>query len=202
MSGTLFVVSAPSGAGKTSLLAAVLEKAKDIDVSVSYTTRSPRSLEEHGKSYFFISQTEFKQMQQQDSFLESADVFGNSYGTARDWVEARLKIDRDVVLEIDWQGALQVKEQFPAAVLIFILPPSIEHLVSRLKLRAQDTEEVQNLRLSKAKQEISKYRHFDYLVVNDDFKVATENLLSIFAASRLRLLSQESRLANILSELE
>lgn len=201
MAGTLFVVSAPSGAGKTTLLAEVLPQSCDLDVSISYTTRGARPSEEHGNNYFFISQDKFKDMQSQDLFLESAEVFGNFYGTSKDWVESHLSKDRDVVLEIDWQGAVQVKEKFPDAVLVFIVPPSYEHLASRLKTRAQDAEEVQKMRLSQAKLEMSKYKSFDYIVVNDDFSTACNDLIAIFRSSRLKLSKQKVRLASLFKDL-
>ena len=199
--GTLFVVSAPSGAGKTSLLAAVLKNTNDLDVSISFTTRAPRSKEIPGESYFFVAKKDFKRMQEQDEFLESAEVFGNNYGTGKSWVLDKLAQDRDVVLEIDWQGALQVKEKFPDAVLVFILPPSISALGSRLEGRAQDTQQVQLERLSQAKLEISKHKYFDYLIVNDDFKQASLELLSIFMTYRLQQKYQQKRLSKLLDNL-
>ena len=201
MSGTLFVVSAPSGAGKTSLLANAIPQTTNVEVSISYTTRTPRPSEENGKSYFFITKEKFEAMQSEDKFLESAEVFGNFYGTSYEWVESRLQQDRDVVLEIDWQGALQVKEKFQDAVLIFIFPPSFEHLSSRLRDRDQDSESVQALRLSQARLEMSKYVHFDYVIVNDDFDKATENLLAIFSSARLRLVQQRLRLSAMIESL-
>ncbi|MEE3003558.1 MAG: guanylate kinase [Pseudomonadota bacterium] len=199
--GTLFVVSAPSGAGKTSLLAAVLKNTNDLDVSISFTTRAPRSKEIPGESYFFVTKKDFMLMQEQDEFLESAEVFGNNYGTGKSWVLDKLAQDRDVVLEIDWQGALQVKEKFPDAILIFILPPSLSALEARLEDRAQDSHQVQLERLSKAKLEISKHKFFDYLIVNDDFKQASLELLSIFMTSRLQQKYQQKRLSKLLDNL-
>ena len=140
-------------------------------------------------------------MQEQDEFLESAEVFGNNYGTGKSWVLDKLAQDRDVVLEIDWQGALQVKEKFPDAVLVFILPPSISALGSRLEGRAQDTQQVQLERLSQAKLEISKHKYFDYLIVNDDFKQASLELLSIFMTYRLQQKYQQKRLSKLLDNL-
>ena len=199
--GTLFVVSAPSGAGKTSLLAEVLQHAERLDVSVSYTTRPKRPLETDGENYFFISSDKFDIMRSEHAFLESATVFGYEYGTSRAWVEGRLQQNYDVVLEIDWQGALQVKEKFPEAVFIFILPPTIEHLKQRLQVRAQDSEEVQKQRVSEAKLEISKYNHFDYLIVNSNFKVACSDLLGIFRSYSLTTPRQELRLQSLIDNL-
>jgi guanylate kinase len=199
--GSLFVVSAPSGAGKTSLLAEVMQHAEQLDVSVSYTTRPKRPLETEGENYFFISPEKFDIMRSEHAFLESATVFGYEYGTSRAWVEERLQQNRDVVLEIDWQGALQVKEHFPEAVLIFILPPTIEHLEQRLKARAQDTAVVQAERLSQARLEISKYEYFDYLIVNDDFQRACRDIAGVFQSYTLTRSRQVPRLHDLINSL-
>lgn len=194
---SLFVVSAPSGAGKTSLLQAVLqgEEAHKIDsvcLSVSYTSRNKRPTETSSKSYFYVSAAEFIAMRTNGDFLESAEVFGNYYGTSKSWVEKKLAAKQDVVLEIDWQGALQVKSHYPGAVLIFILPPSIAQLQYRLNSRAEDSDSVIAARLAKAEFEISKYNHFDYLVINDSFEKAVLDLRSIIIANRLKRVNASS----------
>jgi len=184
-SGSLFLISAPSGAGKTSLVKAALDAAaQDLDnklcVSVSYTTRPKRELEVEGVNYHFVSQESFKAMQAQGDFLESALVFGNYYGTSRDWVEERLRNGWHVILEIDWQGAEQIKKLIPEALGIFILPPSLDTLRKRLQSRAQDEPEIIEQRMAEAISEISHYQLADYLLINDDFEQAVAQLLLIF----------------------
>src|SRR5512146_17290 len=155
MSGNLFIVSAPSGAGKTSLVSALLTSNKQISLSISYTTRAPRPGETDGKDYHFVSREQFLQMVQQGDFLESAEVYGNLYGTSQPWIEKQLASGRDILLEIDWQGAAQVRKPMPPAISTFILPPSLAALESRLNGRGQDSAEVIARRLQAAQQDIS-----------------------------------------------
>lgn len=195
--GTLFIISAPSGGGKTSLVSALVEKLDHVKVSVSHTTRAPRVGEVDGVNYFFVNDAQFKQYQQNDYFLESAKVFDNHYGTSKEWVHKQLQLGIDVILEIDWQGAMRVKEQMDC-VSIFIIPPSQEALLERLKARNQDSEQVIASRMSKASQEISHCHEYDYLVVNDNFANALEDLIDIFKAQRLRTPRQKIRYENLL----
>ena len=190
--GTLFIFSAPSGAGKTSLVKALLENTSYIGVSVSHTTRAPRPGEENGKDYNFVSLDEFKALIEQNAFLEHAQVFDNFYGTSQRWVEQELEAGRDVILEIDWQGAPQVRRLMPDAVTLFILPPSIEELEKRLSNRGQDSDEVIARRMRDAQSEMSHYAEFDYLIVNDDFENALEELRAIVIARRHRLSAQQA----------
>ncbi|MCP4127067.1 MAG: guanylate kinase [Gammaproteobacteria bacterium] len=184
--GTLYMVSAPSGAGKTSLLKALLEQDRQLHISVSFTTRPQRPGEVDGKDYHFVDQESFLQMVQQGSFLEHAHVFDNHYGTSRDEVFAQLEQGYDVVLEIDWQGAQQVRSNLLDTVSIFILPPSEEVLRHRLTSRGQDDTTVIERRMRDARAEISHYEEFDYLVVNDDFAQALDELRAVILAQRLR----------------
>ncbi len=180
------MVSAPSGAGKTSLLKALLEQDRQLHISVSFTTRPQRPGEVDGKDYHFVDQESFLQMVQQGSFLEHAHVFDNHYGTSRDEVFAQLEQGYDVVLEIDWQGAQQVRSNLLDTVSIFILPPSEEVLRHRLTSRGQDDTTVIERRMRDARAEISHYEEFDYLVVNDDFAQALDELRAVILAQRLR----------------
>ena len=199
--GTLYVVSAPSGAGKTSLLKAVLARMPELKLSISHTTRQQRPGETDGQDYHFVSIEEFKQMLEQESFLEHAEVFGNYYGTSRVWLEGQLELGHDVVLEIDWQGARQVRKLMPECRSIFILPPSQEELHNRLTGRGQDSEEVIQSRMAAANREIKHYDEYDYLVINDDFELACTELSAIFTARRLRRKSQQVRQKALLDEL-
>ena len=191
--GTLFIFSAPSGAGKTSLVKALLENTSHIGVSVSHTTRAPRPGEENGKDYNFVTQDEFKALIEQNAFLEHAQVFDNFYGTSQRWVEEELKAGRDVILEIDWQGAQQVRHLMPEAVTVFILPPSIEELEKRLSNRGQDSAEIIARRMRDAQSEMSHYGEFDYLIVNDNFDNALQELRAVVVARRHRLQAQQVR---------
>ncbi len=199
--GTLYIVSAPSGAGKTSLLKAVLAEAEDIIVSVSHTTRPQRKGEEYGVDYHFIKMETFQRMINNGSFLEHAEVFGNFYGTSREWIEKKLSSGIDIILEIDWQGARQVREQMPESRSVFILPPSRQALEQRLHGRGQDSDEVIAKRMSAAKQEMSHYSEYDYIVINDDFETAKQELAAIFRAERQRTHHQMRRNARLIDDL-
>jgi guanylate kinase len=177
--GKLFVIAAPSGAGKTSLVKALLERKPELHVSISHTTRQKRPTEEHGREYYFVSAPEFRQIADRGEFLESARVFDNFYGTARRPVEEQLEKGHNVVLEIDWQGAQQVRKAMPEALTIFILPPSRRALEDRLRNRATDSEEVIARRLRDAVGDMSHCREFDYVVVNEDFERAVADLTRI-----------------------
>lgn len=201
MPGKLYIISAPSGAGKTSLVKALLARHAGIQVSISHTTRPPRPGEENGKHYHFIDRESFEQRIQQADFLEHAQVFGNYYGTSKSWVSQALETDTDVILEIDWQGAQQVRKQMADTVSIFILPPSLEALEERLVRRAQDSSEVIRQRLKEAQQEMSHHHEFDYIVVNDIFEEASKDLSSIITSERLRRQNQCQRHESLISDL-
>ncbi len=188
--GNLYVVAAPSGAGKSSLVKALLELDSRLMVSVSHTTRAPRGQERHGREYWFIGQDEFRVMIDRGDFFEWAEVHGNLYGTSRAAMEARLSHGEDVVLEIDYQGALQIKQIFPMAVLIFILPPSWDELRQRLLRRGEDAGEVIEQRMVNARHEVAQARHFDYVVVNALFETALFDLKAIVHAQRLKWAAQ------------
>lgn len=199
--GTLYVISAPSGAGKTSLVTAMLQQDPMLGVSISHTTRGMRPGEQDGENYHFIDRPTFEAMIGRGEFLEHADVFGNYYGTSQPWVDQTLAEGRDVILEIDWQGAVQVRRLMPECVSIFIVPPSAAALRSRLTGRGTDAPEVVERRLNEAREECSHALEFDYLVVNDDFGVALADLMAIVTAQRLRVSAQEARHAELLAEL-
>ena len=198
--GTLFVVVAPSGAGKTSLVNELLKREPNIHLSISYTTRAPREGEQHGREYHFIDRAAFENMIASGDFLEHANVYGNYYGTSRRWIERELEGDHDVLLEIDWQGAHQVKKLFPQAVGISILPPSIEELRRRLEARGKDSRETIDRRMAEARNEISHALDFQYIIVNESFEVAVTDLQSIVRAARLSRPQQEARLAKWLEQ--
>lgn len=185
MTGNLFIVSAASGAGKTSLVSALLQANSEIELSVSYTTRAPRPGEVDGVNYHFVSEASFLQMLEQAEFLESAHVHGARYGTSQKRVDSTLQAGRDLILEIDWQGAAQVRSLYPQAISIFILPPSIEALAQRLNSRGQDSSEVIARRLAAARDEMSHAGEFDYAIMNNDFQVALEDLRAIIRSQRL-----------------
>jgi guanylate kinase len=199
--GTLFTVSAPSGAGKTSLLAELVNRLPDIRVSVSHTTRAMRPGERDGVNYYFVAEPEFLAMLERAEFLEHARVFSNLYGTSQCWVEEQLDSGTDVVLEIDWQGAAQVRRLLPDCVRVFILPPSIDTLMTRLTSRRQDQPEVIQQRLAQAREEISHYVEADYLIVNDQFDTALDELLAVVKSQRLTLDAQERRYRSLLQSL-
>ena len=188
--GNLFVVAAPSGAGKSSLVKALMELDSRVVPSISHTTRPPRGQELHGREYYFVSRETFDQMVLQDAFLEWALVHGNRYGTSKQAIEQRMAQGADVVLEIDFQGAIQVKRIFPNAVLIFILPPSWEELRSRLERRAEDTAEVIELRLKNAATETAHAKEFDFVIINELFERALFDLKAIVHAQRLKFAAQ------------
>ncbi|MEP4486303.1 MAG: guanylate kinase [Halioglobus sp.] len=199
--GTLFTVSAPSGAGKTSLVNALVEQTSDICVSVSHTTRGIRPGESDGVNYHFTDEAEFEAMLERSEFLEHARVFGNLYGTSQLWVEEQLKAGIDVILEIDWQGASQVKHLMPATLAIFIFPPSRDTLLERLTGRGQDDPDIIAGRMSKAVEEMSHYVAADYLLVNDDFNVALAELAAIVHCHRLRTGRQTTLLEPLIADL-
>ena len=199
--GTLYVVSAPSGAGKTSLVKAMLERDSGILVSVSHTTREMRPGEVDGVDYNFVAMDEFNKMIEAAAFLEFAEVFTNKYGTSQLWVQEQLDNGKDVILEIDWQGAQQIRRLMPECLSIFIVPPSKEALRERLNNRGQDSEEVIEHRMSEAVSEMSHYGEYDYLVVNDEFDTALNDLHSIFVAQRLKLDNRQDSQSELLTSL-
>lgn len=199
--GTLYIFSAPSGAGKTSLVKALLDSTRYIGVSVSHTTRAPRPGEVDGKDYHFISREDFQELVNEGAFLESAQVFDNYYGTSQRWVESELEAGRDVILEIDWQGAQQVRRLMPDTVTVFIVPPSIQALEERLRGRGQDSDEIIARRMRDARNEVSHYGEYDYLIVNDNFENTVEELRAIIIARRHRLDAQQIRHQDVLQNL-
>lgn len=199
--GTLFIISAPSGAGKTSLAAALVDRTPGLRLSISHTTRPRRPGEEEGVNYHFLERPVFVRKVEEGRFLEHAEVFGNLYGTSADWVNETLGRGEDVVLEIDWQGAQQVRRLMPEATSIFILPPSLDELAKRLQGRGQDDEAVIDERLAGAQREMTHYGEFDYLVINDDFHRALDDLSAVVQARRLHLDRQRSALTETLRDL-
>lgn len=184
--GNLFILSAPSGAGKSSLYKALLKADDRVRISVSHTTRAPRVGEEHGREYFFTDVESFLDMIAEDAFFEHAQVFDNYYGTSKQSIFDMLEQGLDVILEIDWQGARQVRELYPDAIGIFILPPSMEALATRLTDRGTDSQEVIDRRMAKAVSEMSHYDEYEYVIINDDFDIALQQLSAIFVAMRTR----------------
>jgi len=199
--GNLYIVSAPSGAGKTSLVNALLPSLPNVQVSISHTTRPQRPGEVDGVNYHFVGADQFRRMVEESAFLEYAEVFGNFYGTSRQWVKDTLAGGTDVVLEIDWQGGQQIRRLMPEALSIFILPPSRTTLEQRLTQRGQDDTATIERRMAQAVSEMSHYVEADYLVVNDVFETALQELRSILIAGRLRLAKQAVRQQALLSEL-
>lgn len=200
-SGTLYIVSAPSGAGKTSLLKVLLEDAEGIGVSVSHTTRAMRPGEQDGVHYHFVDESVFKQMIEQEDFLEYAQVFDHYYGTSQAAVTAKLASGQDVILEIDWQGARQIRTRFADAVGIFILPPSKVALRERLTGRGQDDDAIIARRMQDAEAEMSHYNEFDYVVVNDNFDTAVTDLQAVISSQRLKIERQRVGLQHLLADL-
>ncbi len=188
--GNLFVVAAPSGAGKSSLVKALMELDSHISPSVSHTTRAPRGQEKHGREYYFCSDAEFDALVAQDAFFEWAHVHGKRYGTSRMAIESRLAKGEDVILEIDFQGAYQIKKLFPEAVLIFILPPSLDELRARIERRGEDTTDSIELRMQNAREEIDQARNFDFVIINELFERAVFDLKAIAHAQRLKFAAQ------------
>lgn len=201
MSGKLFIITAASGTGKTSLVKELLATTDNLTVSISHTTRQPRPAENDGEHYHFVDKATFESLISQSAFLEYAQVFENYYGTSRQAVETLLNQGVDVILEIDWQGALQVKEKFSDAVMIFILPPTRNALQSRLSNRGQDSDEVIQKRLAGSITEMRQYDKFDYVVINDDFAVALSDLQSIIKTHRLSTKVQQQRNAKLIADL-
>ncbi|AHL73935.1 guanylate kinase [Stutzerimonas stutzeri] len=199
--GTLYIVSAPSGAGKTSLVKALLDAQPQVRVSVSHTTRPMRPGEVDGVNYHFVSRADFLERLEHGEFLEHAEVFGNLYGTSQRWLEQTLSEGYDLILEIDWQGAQQVRRLMPQAKSIFILPPTQEALRQRLTNRGQDSDEVIEKRMREAVSEMTHYVEYDYLVINDDFAHALIDLQAIFRANQLRQAPQQQRFCGLLEEL-
>ena len=199
--GTLYILSAPSGAGKTSLVKALISQDPLTCVSVSHTTRAPRPGEIDGKDYHFTKHCEFEQMIADTDFLEHARVFTNHYGTSRRWVETALAAGNDVILEIDWQGAQQVRKLMPESVSIFILPPSLDALRQRLNNRGQDAVEIINQRMAEAVSEMSHYQEFDYLIINDQFDLSLTELQAIFIAKRQLIGRQQQQYQQLLEQL-
>ena len=188
--GNLFVVAAPSGAGKSSLVKALMEIDAGVAPSVSHTTRPPRGQEKHGREYFFLSDEEFDRMAERQCFLEWAHVHGHRYGTSRQAIEERIKAGADVMLEIDYQGAINIKKIFANAVLIFILPPSWEELMQRLNRRGEDTPEVIATRMSNGRTEVAQARHFDFVIINSLFETALFDLKTVVHSQRLKYAAQ------------
>ncbi|MDP1682313.1 MAG: guanylate kinase [Burkholderiales bacterium] len=193
MSGNVFIVSAPSGAGQTSLVKALLEADQQVKLSVSYTTRAPRPGEVDGEHYHFVSMDNFMAILNSGDFLESAEVYGNRYGTSQGWIEAQLASGVDILLEIDWQGAAQVRKLMPQAISIFVLPPSPAALRERLTGRGQDSEQIIAGRLAAAREDMSHVSEFDYVIINDDFATAAVDLQAVVKASRLTLSKQMAK---------
>ncbi len=202
--GTLYIISAPSGGGKTSLVNALVASMDNLFISISYTTRPMRPGEKNGVNYNFVTSTQFQELLKKNTFLEHAKVFNHDYGTSRDWVEQQLQQGRDVILEIDWQGAQQIRQNFKQCVSIFILPPSREVLRNRLLNRAQDDSQVIEQRMAQARNEMSHYHDFDYLIINDVFENALFDLKAIIRSRRLLLPVQlqihEELIKNLLEE--
>ena len=199
--GSMLMVVAPSGAGKSSLVNALLEKDPSLQLSISCTTRAPRPGEQDGREYHFLSKEAFLERQAAGDFLESAQVHGYYYGTSRSWIESQMAVGKDVILEIDWQGARQVQKIVPNAIWIFILPPSIQSLEDRLRKRAQDDEATIERRVSAAREELAHVGEANYLVINDLFEAALFELRQIISASRLRAGPQLERHKNLAKEL-
>lgn len=202
MSGNLFVVSAPSGAGKTSLVSALLNINPQIDLSVSYTTRDPRPGEQDGRDYHFVSREIFLAMAKRGEFLESAEVYGNLYGTSQTWISQENAKGRDILLEIDWQGAAQVRRLFPECISIFVLPPSLEALEQRLKGRGKDNNEVIARRMAAVREDVAHVAEFDYVIINDNLNEALRELNAVVLSAKLRCAAQLSRYQTLINLLQ
>lgn len=199
--GELFIISAPSGAGKTSLVDALIRENDSLCVSVSHTTRSKRPKEQDGINYHFIEKARFQSMLEAGDFLESAEVYGHHYGTSKKWVTEQLEEGLTVILEIDWQGAAQIRAQFPQSCYIFIVPPSLEALTDRLRKRAQDNDAIIARRMEEARAVMQRVTDADFLVVNDDFTTALDEMRAIIQAWSLRVETQEAKLRPLLASL-
>jgi len=199
--GRLFILSAPSGTGKTSLTKSLIRKNINLSLSISYTSRQMRSCEVEGHDYFFVERNIFEQMLENGELVESAEIYGNLYGTSRKWINESINSGKDILLEIDGQGARQVREIFPDVVSIFVLPPSLEVLENRLKDRNQDTKEVIAKRMAAAKEEISHVSEYDYVIINDNIDVALRNLVSVVQSERLRAPVQLARYHDLVTQL-
>jgi guanylate kinase len=199
MNGLLFIVSSPSGGGKTSLVKALLEAEPAVRLSVSYTTRPARPGEVDGHDYHFVTPPVFERMLEAGEFLESAVIYGNRYGTSQKWIEREQSQGHDVLLEVDWQGAQQLRRLMRQVVSVFILPPSPEVLEARLRGRGQDSEEIVARRLAAAREEISHVSEYEYVIINDDFNRAAQDLHSIIRAERLKLARQLARNVNLVN---
>jgi len=202
MSGNLFIISAPSGAGKTSLVQALLNTNPQIELSVSYTTRKPRAGELDGKDYNFVSRESFLEMAKRGEFLESAEVYGNLYGSSQTWISKEIQQGRDILLEIDWQGASQIRRIFPDCISIFILPPSLEALAQRLKGRGKDEEEVIARRLAAVREDVAHVAEFDYVIINDNLNEALRELNAVILAAKLECAKQLARHQALINQLQ
>ncbi|GAB3486819.1 guanylate kinase [Marinomonas epiphytica] len=199
--GNLFILSAPSGAGKSSLYKALLKQDEKVRISVSHTTRAPRTGEEHGREYYFTDPESFLDMIAEDAFFEHAQVFDNYYGTSKESIFSMLEQGLDVILEIDWQGARQVRELYPDAISLFILPPSRQSLEDRLKGRGTDSEDVIQRRMNKAVSEMSHYHEYDFVIVNDDFDEALAQMAAIFTGMRSKTPVMQQKNTNLINDL-
>ena len=201
MAGNLYVVAAPSGAGKTTLVRLLLEQEPDVHLSISYTTRAPRTGEQDGREYNFVEVAEFRAMIDRGEFLEWAEVHGNFYGTSKKWIADQLAAGHDVLLEIDWQGAQQVRVSFPEAIGVFILPPSMDELTRRLTGRGTDSADVISRRLAAAQAEMRHVGEFDYVIINDQLAQALDELRTVVRASRLSFEAQRARHAALFARM-
>ncbi len=202
MSGNLFVISAPSGAGKTSLVQALLNINPQIDMSVSYTTRAPRPGEHDGKDYHFVSRETFLAMAKRGEFLESAEVYGNLYGTSQTWINHENSRGKDILLEIDWQGAAQIRGLFPECISVFILPPSLKALEERLKKRGKDNDAVIARRMAAVRQDVAHVAEFDYVIINDNLNEALRELNAVVLSAKLRCARQLTRHQDLINQLQ
>ena len=199
--GCLFIISAPSGAGKTSLVKALLQSDRSLSLSISHTTREPRADEINGKDYYFVSKEIFQQMLTNGEFLESAEVYGNLYGTSQRWINTAVTSGQDILLEIDCQGAQQIRQVFPQSISVFILPPSIDVLATRLKTRAQDDLAVIQKRLAAAREEVGHISEFDYVIINNELEEALNDLICIITAVRLSKERQLIKYKSLINQL-